>query len=279
LGSIEPADVAFPSFCWRLGSAPDCNTLNIFDIQVNATNWTQQNVNTYVATVAFDNPAPGSWFFEFVNPLTTTGFTMSVNTNVSACANGQLGVNCSQTARPLTNNSAIGPWSNAVPYDYYSVANNTLNVGVGTKNLKIMAPGLLTSTLNWPSNTSNQLAAFNNTVNFISAYAPSPVTPVTWYIAVAVNPNTPYYIWANEPCANMCMTPGKGNTTHGNCTVSTGKCSCDKHYGGLWCYHTGLATVWIVLIVIGCAILLAIAIGVPVALYLRSRQRARYERV
>jgi hypothetical protein len=281
------ANASFPFVCVRHGSAPviGCQNPPIYDQIFTPANWTQDPDNefTYLGFMNLTNPTPGNYFFEFYNPLQSTGFLMSYTSSVQYCSNGNLGSNCTQKPTVLATANVTGPVSTGASYDYYMINNNTLNVGVATKNLKINAPALLTHTLNWPSNQSFLLNAQNKTVNYLSAFAPNPIGQTTWYIAVATVPLTPYYIWANEPCAYNCIAPGKngaaGSTAHGNCTTSNGTCACNKHYGGLWCYHTGLATVWIVLIVIGCAILLAIAIGVPVALYLRSRQRARYERV
>jgi hypothetical protein len=276
------ANQIFPIVCVRQGSSPNC-MMKVFDLNLGANaNWTQQSgANNYTAGFNLTSPTPGMWFIEFYNNVTGNAFQITYTGSVKSCANGTLGSNCSQLPTLMSSPNVTGPINTGFDYDYYMVINSTLSVGVGTKNLKINAPTLLTDTRNFPSNTSYLLLDNNKTVNYIHSYLPFANT--TWYISVATNPLTPYYLWANEPCAYNCIAPGKNNapgtTAHGNCTASNGTCSCNKHYGGLWCYHTGLATVWIVLIVIGCAILLAIAIGVPVALYLRSRQRARYERV
>jgi len=190
----------------------------------------------------------------------------------------------------------------------------TLKIGTGTKNLKAVAPAIVASTVYWPSNESNTVSSNNRTVNLISAYSyyatdsngkkhdsenvapvddadnefgkhghhPNPPPPPSqiWYVAIAAPSGFSYYIWSGTSCANNCQIPGQsGNSTHGACDETSGYCMCNKHYGNLWCTRTGLATVWIVLIVIACAIVLAVAIGVPVACYLKNRRRARYERV
>ena len=56
-----------------------------------------------------------------------------------------------------------------------------------------------------------------------------------------------------------------------SCSSSNAYFNCDK--------SPGFETIYIVLAAVGGAIILAVAIGVPVYCYLQNRKRARYERV
>lgn len=121
-------------------------------------------------------------------------------------------------------------------------------------------------------------------VNFIFTSAPASVSNVTWYIATSYEDGEDYVVWANIACPNLCQGddyPSANATedTKGQCDEQSGVCTCDDGYDELTCTKSGLAVVWIVLIVIAALIILAVAIGVPVGCYLRSRRKARYERV
>jgi len=244
-----------------------------------------QSVGSFPSLIT---PLPGIWYISVFLPFQQSAIVLIASAQV--CVNNTAGANCTTPVQPV--NATALPVTGTGDYQYFTSTASELVVGTGIKNLKTYAPPILASSIGWPSNDSYQAIANNNTagsVNLINIgnYDYSPATPAplstTWYVAVWAPSGYKYYIWANPnngSCCNGCSDPSNKNPT--NKTVGTcvdGYCTCPKHYGGLWCYHTGLATVWIVLIVIACAIVLAIAIGVPVALYLRNRGKARYERV
>jgi hypothetical protein len=89
-------------------------------------------------------------------------------------------------------------------------------------------------------------------------------------------------IWTGSVCPNGC-------SSQGTCDPTTLACSCNDNFSGAYCQIQNsspppekkkkLSTLYIILIIIGSAILLAILIGVPVALFLNNRKKARYERV
>jgi hypothetical protein len=84
-------------------------------------------------------------------------------------------------------------------------------------------------------------------------------------------------VWTGSQCPGNC-------SSNGNCDVTTTLCTCNKGFNGRYCQtknssHKKLSTLYIILIIIGSAIVLAILIGVPVALFLNNRKKARYERV
>jgi len=227
-------------------------------------------------TFTIELPVPNQiYFFEINNPSTVT-YTITFSSNITAGCNSKPNCNANITELTTQNNATL--MTGIGDYQYFFIQSNNLMIGTGTKSLKSMAPSIAVSPYYYPSNDSALMMDNNKTVNFISASDADNGT--VWFVSVYASEGYQYYIWANMPCPNNCSIPGQSkNSTHGTCNENTGYCTCDKHYGNLWCSKTGLATVWIVLIVIACAIILAIAIGVPVALYLRSQRRARYERV
>jgi hypothetical protein len=84
-------------------------------------------------------------------------------------------------------------------------------------------------------------------------------------------------VWSGFICPANC-------SSRGVCDTTTFQCGCQKGFEGRYCQlvspkHKKLSTLYIILIIIGGAILLAILIGVPVALFLNNRKKARYERV
>jgi len=84
-------------------------------------------------------------------------------------------------------------------------------------------------------------------------------------------------VWIGSICPNNC-------NSQGTCDVSSTQCTCNDKWTGRYCQveikkKKKLSTLYIILIIIGGAIVLAILIGVPVALFLNNRKKARYERV
>lgn len=125
----------------------------------------------------------------------------------------------------------------------------------------------------------------------------------TWYFAVETPSD--FSVWAGTNCANQC-----DNNDHGNCYCNTqlcntttsngqdvnplyqmptniqdsaGACRCtdDNYDQSFDCSEktNKNSTLYIVLIAVGGAIVLAVAIGVPVYCYFQNRKRARYDRV
>jgi len=226
---------------------------------------------------AISDPFPGDWYLAVTNNLQITVSWTVVFTNTS-CKAGTVGPSCNSTLTDLTNILNATNMIGTGDYQYFIVKNTTeLIVGVGTADLEEIAPTLLVSLFNWPTNQSALVASKGQKVNYI--FASNNLNITTWNIAVWAYEGQEYLIWANVHCANNCSGKYGSGENYGTCNTYNGLCQCNKHYGGLTCTRTGLAVVWIVLIVIACAIILAIAVGVPVACYLRNRNRTRYERV
>jgi hypothetical protein len=100
-------------------------------------------------------------------------------------------------------------------------------------------------------------------------------------------------LWTGSTCPGNCSNVG-------DCNPTTFQCNCYDGYSGPYCDVSvngpssppsppgtpsppggkkKFKTLYIILIIIGGAILLAVLIGVPVALFLNNRKKARYERV
>lgn len=105
-----------------------------------------------------------------------------------------------------------------------------------------------------------------------------------WYFAVPL-PND-FTIWTVENCANDCSGSGSC-TTYGNLgdlptktTDVAGECSCydDDYDQSFNCSEktNSNSPLYIVLIAIGGAIVLAVAIGVPVYCYFQNKRRSRF---
>jgi hypothetical protein len=229
--------------------------------------------------VDIDSPVPNTTYYILVTNNENSAISYNLESIAQTCGAGLFGPNCTSAVVDLTHVQNATKYTGNAEYQYFYVSSSTLVVGTGTEKLDGPAPTLLASIFNYPSNETALLVSYNKTVNFISAHNPSGGAGAKWYISVWANDGEDYYIWANIPCPNNCSGVNGGNSTHGTCDVDTGMCDCSKGYGDLFCDKSGLKLVWIIIIVIVCAIILAVAIGVPVACFLRNRRRARYERV
>jgi len=212
------------------------------------------------------NPIPGNWYLSVYNNINVQ-VAYSVGLMYTTCLSGTFGESCNSTVIDLTNVNNATSYTGNGDYQYFIVRNSTeLTFGVATEKLDVTAPSALASFVNYPVNDSFLVAARGGIANYIFA---STDDQVNWNIAVWAYQGQEYYVWVNTNCPNNCMgSDMSGNKTYGTCNPYTGMCVCSKHYANLTCTRSGLAVVWIVLIVIACAIVLAIAVGVPIACYL-----------
>jgi len=243
-----------------------------------------QNVSINgTADFVLTTPMDGTWYYQVAN---TGSYDAEITVQMWAkyCADGYAGPFCNATVIDLTNqpvNNAT--WVNGTGgLQYFIVRHTDLIIGTGTEKLVGNAPAIFASFFNTPSNDSYIVSASGNPVNLITASVPYQTIQnlkmwdITWNIAVWSIAGQQYYIWANHACAQNCTA---ANVSHGTCNQNTGYCTCNSGYSGLWCEKSGLALIWIILIVIACAIVLAIATGVPIACYLKGKKRKQYERV
>jgi hypothetical protein len=200
------------------------------------------------------------------------------------------GSNCSislSNITDLTGNRNLTTMTGTGDYQYFMVRAPILIFGAATQKLDVVGPAITASYVNLPTNNSNLLAADGDEVNYIwtdAEFIPQGIINMTWFVSVYFIDGEDYVVWANIHCANLCegddyLTPNATANANGRCDTQSGVCYCDDDFNDLTCTKKGLAVVWIVLIVIAAVIILAIAIGVPVACYLRNKRRARYERV
>jgi hypothetical protein len=260
----------------RRGSAPSSD---VYD----AVSTTSGNV----VSVSVDQPLLGAWYL-LVSTDQVVSFQM--NTNQSACPKNMFGSNCSislSNITDLTGNNNLTTMTGTGDYQYFMVRTAILIFGAATEKLDVIGPAITASYLNLPTNDSNLISDNGDEVNYIWTDAdsiPQGITNLTWFVSVYFEDGEDYIVWANVHCANLCegddyLTANATATTNGRCDAQSGVCYCDDDFDDLTCTKKGLAVVWIVLIVIAAVIILAVAIGVPVACYLRNKRRARYERV
>jgi len=261
----------------RRGSAPSSD---IYD----AVSTTSGNV----ASVSYGQPLLGSWFLLISSDLPTT---FQLDSAQSECPENMFGSNCSislSSITDLTESYNLTSMTGTGDYQYFKIRSTTLIFGAATEKLEVVGPALTASYLNLPTNGSNLITSSGNEVNFIwteAEHIPRELRGnLTWFVSVWFEDGEDYVVWSNIQCANQCegddyQTPNATATANGRCDTQSGVCYCDDDYDQLTCTKKGLAVVWIVLIVIAAVIVLAIAIGVPVACYLRNKRRARYERV
>ena len=239
-----------------------------------------------------------------------TGFLSVV---VENCINSTaFGENCAslvpETLTPSTNFSAP-PASYTVDDDgdpvYFVLDADETKIGTflrvsvaGDDNQP--APALYAQPNSPPSASSFSV---NSTTGSNVNQALLPITTAKWYITVVGEPGQVFYIWAGTNCVSNCSTDGTCNCGNGACdnsedgiynpiptpdpaailylTDSYGQCACKSDdYISFDCgidINT-FKTIYIVLIAIGGAIVLAVAIGVPIYCYLQNKS-PRYQRL
>jgi hypothetical protein len=188
--------------------------------------------------------------------------------------------------------------NNTVEYDadtsnggitYLRFDRNELKIGIAPKDDSDGSPDVFADIDLVPSAQSNLISNTNSTeeAHLISATSVPKANGFFWYTFtadsqkavdtiwyVAVNSTNAFVVWDASvgACANNC-------TGRGVCDESRGLCICDDGYERYDCSDKVFPLVWIILIAIGGAILLAIAIGVPVSCYVNNKKKSGYERV
>lgn len=197
------------------------------------------------------------------------------------CGTSEYGPDCAK-ATDLTDVQATQTVTNSsAAVQYFMIYTQDLVFGVAVSNATDMAPPAYSTFLGTPSDGYYIVEAKGSATNLLRASAPS---PVNWIVAVAPAQGNDYYYWANLDCPNDCQGANYtfNTTTHGTCDSSTGVCACSDDYkNNIFCAKEsgGLGAGWIVLIVLGCALIIALVVGVPIACYVKNKTRARYERV
>lgn len=274
----------YPTILLRYAGAP---SYNVYDAIVS--NGTSATVQFTLNEVNYDT------YFLLFNNTGSNSYDYSIEIIASSCVAPQIGPNCLLPRDLLSFNGttqiAAGVLqaynvtsTTSEEVDYYYLKTTSLQVGVAPQGYTKNAPNLYASINSVPGNNSNSYSdtAANAAVHFVAIADPNKNSED--YIYVAVESEVNYYIWYGTPCATNCTTssaPGaqcSQCTNRGSCGLG-GACSCNKHYTHFNCSGNGIALIWIILLAVGGAIVLALAIGIPVGCYIKNRKRARYERV
>jgi len=244
-------------------------------------------------TISFsiENPItdPVGWFIAFDSA--GQSFSTALLFTYDSCPGAIIGTNCSITPFDLatyfdqSSEGLLLAVNNTGTIDYfYWFVSSHLIVGAADREYKNTPPNLYAST-STPSNSSYIYSDDDSNVAAHLINVDIFTNPINYYIAVYATDN--YWIWYGRPCAGNCTSLTTGLDTavclecsgHGTCQNDQGVCTCNKGYKNFACSTRGLAIIWIILISIGGAIVLALAIGIPVGCYIKNRKRARYERV
>lgn len=279
----------------RRGAFPVMQVNNTW-VSVDANDsFTIRQVNsTY--TVTINAPEQGLWYI-FLVP--TTNNSVTVNASATAFTQCEAGtfpwigdstsnmtntcispVTIGGTELPANGTTFTQSFVNGSTVAYFVW--NTANLLVGVANTGSGdAPYLYASFSGLPLGPNAAFISANDAEsNFLYVVSDE---PANWVIAVQYpsgSDETEFLIWAGEACPNNCSAHGSFDEDYESiCNPNTGVCNCANGYTGFDCSSTKLKTVYIVLIAIGGAIVLAIAIGVPIGCYIKNRKRARYERV
>jgi hypothetical protein len=241
--------------------------------------------------IGFTNPESGDYYLLII---TTDALTLTLDIQTSQSCNTTQGSfpsgtgGCVQAIPVVANGTNVNDTSSLVangttityssaPISYFLWNTSALLVGVvNADHSDDDAPQIFASTVGIPSSNGSEFSAVatDTQVNFLNVEAADDTTVSNWIISVESTQD--FEIWVGTGCANDCSGNGQcAAVTSG----SNGLCACDEHYKDFECGTKTLKTIYIVLIAIGGAIVLAIAIGVPVGCYIKNRKRARYERV
>jgi len=161
-----------------------------------------------------------------------------------------------------------------VGFAYFVFNTTNITIGVGSYE-EDETPSIYLAINNVPSNMSYLVKNDNTSepAHLIQLQAPEPNTQAvnSWYLAV--NASSDYSLWVNYPCAVNCSGDG-------TCNPASGICNCFDSYEKFDCSSKAFSLVWIILIAIGGAVVLAFAIAIPVMCYLRKkREEQDYTRI
>merc|ERR1712137_1031378 len=207
----------------------------------------------------------------------------------------------------VTNSHSIGFQNEGTGVDYWDihfpndfVKSGFVRITVASNKTKYNSPDLLVRGSNGQTlyPTEYQYSYNVSTGEFVNQaifYYNSAGADV-WTASVSGKRGNKYVIWAGPNCINDCKDRGTCVCDGGECTTgnfytlpattddSYGQCPCGKKYELMDCSAKAdngdsFDKIYIVLIAIGGAIILAVAIGVPVYCYIQNKQRNKYERV
>jgi hypothetical protein len=201
---------------------------------------------------------------------------------------GDVNATTPQFGSTIDNNTiAYAATKGGVSFTYFTFNQKALKFGIASEDSSDGAPDVFVDINFIPSADSNLVANTNNSEEaHLVAVTTEAQSGFFWYTfradaqavdtnwLVAVNSTNGFVIWdaSVSSCAKNC-------SKRGTCDETTGVCICDDTYERYDCNDKVFPLVWIILIAIGGAILLAIAIGVPVSCYVKNKKKSGYERV
>jgi len=255
--------------------------------------WQGSDVQANQTDIHLDYPRPDSYWFALASNDTDI-ITYTISLFVGGIADpAALNATTPQFDSKKENNTLSFVSTKGVrDFTYFTfpgAAFPFLKLGVAAEDNSDDTPDVFVDIGFIPSPDSNILANTNESepAHLISATQTPANTSFVWYQFeqstnskiigdwyVAVNSTNPFVLWSavNGTCANNC-------SNHGICDDTSGWCNCNDGYEKYDCSEKVFPLVWIILIAIGGAILLAIAIGVPVSCYLKNKKKSGYERV
>jgi hypothetical protein len=250
-------------------------------------NW-DSGVNNSSAELVIDNPpsTSGNTVSYFIFALwnnQTEDFQFVIQASLKTCQTERLGPNCSSVITALDLSSYKSLTANVIPsnltqstagsFSYFYFNTSSITIGVGSYE-EGQTPNVYLALNNVPSQMSNLLANENQTEEahlFQVMMPPSQrnLQNFNWYLAV--NSSSDYILWVQYPCARNC-------SSHGQCR-SSGICLCNDPYEAFDCSSKSFPLIWIIIIAVGGAIVLALAIAIPLMCFIRNKRRGEYHQI
>lgn len=240
-------------------------------------------VGPTAAIFRLDNPLPGTYYAQLSSQLIAErGVQVVYNPNTNCTISTADNSDCGNFTYNVVGENDVDQFKfNNTDLQYYVVNDvSAFLFGVQETNFNANVTNVTFTALvginYFPSfkTLESGIGAEYRPINGTFFNSLNSTSDATFIIALKGTPSLNVIIWQGATCPQNCN--GKGTCS------SQYKCECNDDYSGDYCEdHSsgGLSTLYIILIIIGGAIVLAVLIGVPVALYLNNRKRARYERV
>jgi len=267
----------------RFGAAP---TDDIHDVVQYPVHPTDKQIDAI-----YSNPGAGYLVIGIVNN-NDTQISTQIGISPVVCENNQTGVSCNISVEVVEVNSysgtkQLGPLS----WTYYVIdLTTTPSFYVGSIDSNTNAPDAYARIINFPTTSLFDMWVRGNRVNILSSQQKTsyyvhvigsiyyPVTrtladATKWYVGV-YNPSNDsslsYGTWANTPCPNDCNNQG---------TCQDNVCQCNSGFSGFACEveeEGGFKVEYIILIVVGAAIVVSAIIGI-IVWAVKKRKRNAYE--
>lgn len=275
----------------------DDKSLNDIEIYIAYGRIPQVNNSDYsfnkVRNFTIINPIIGTYYIEVISPITDKerynfvyipGETCTITESTNGiCGNNEYEVLGSKAINKVLNETTeylVIPSTSNMKFGItiLNQGNSSDNSSSGNITLVTILTGInyFPSLTNILSGISRETIITNGTFYTSLATQNTNTTNQNNDYIIAINglSNTQVLIWQGSYCPENC-------NSHGNCSIEH-VCSCEDKYEGDFCENTKskLPTLYLILIIVGCAVLLATIIGISIGVYfMKTRKYARYERV